>query len=766
MLAFRYSTWESVWGNWNGISEKDGETMRRIFTILRQFRQHVSSCDFRPFLAVNASKGVEARATLFPLVNTSSGVSHEWLLTVISNTASPTSNTPLGSYNVTVPAASASRLFDVWQGRELRPAAMLYSGNDETISLQLTGQIDEYSAVAMVTAETAASPAFTSFLAKMRKLTATPLGPLSAAQVPAFDYQFNVNGGVVGSAKELVTTAAAATATDSSAEPPPPVPPVATVHVPLTHGFHFQVQNLLWENYLFVKYPFGPQNGQSANQQVVTVHSNLTVGAFDIDKYPVTNEEFASFLAASNYTPADPINFLKSWGDGNATSGHQKRTPPIGSEKKPVVHVGFEDAQQYCSFYKRRLPNEWEWSLAAGAFDNRRWPWGNSSETAAGQQCMPPSYNGLGSPPLPDVDQFDKHGCGAPSGMQLSVGSIWQWTNSLQDAHQRTGLVKGGSNYWRANVTQERSVYFFPNCAKEQWVGYGGRTAKVMPLACLGELYLQDGGSERSSTIGFRCAGAAGPLQPFPAPSPPPIPSPHPPHHGDGDLRWYGGDAAGAYSWRGGQPTASATAVHSGVFSYTRTFQLDVQMASGTVYLYVGAHQAAGTLTATVKSSKTVVQKTTPHSASSVNVVFEISWRSGPIRLRYSQAAPASADDHPGGRHVRNNHAGAESNYTEKDENKEDGDNITWQSAALAPAPKGGCSDGATICMKDPTVMGSKAIDLSAIGSIDWVHWGGVVSPSQSAVRLRYIGHSCPSVGRYFDHMNVSTHSKVMRSEH
>ena len=32
-----YSTWESVWGEWNGISIKDGETMKRVFTVLRQF---------------------------------------------------------------------------------------------------------------------------------------------------------------------------------------------------------------------------------------------------------------------------------------------------------------------------------------------------------------------------------------------------------------------------------------------------------------------------------------------------------------------------------------------------------------------------------------------------------------------------------------------------------------------------------------------------------------------------------------------------------
>lgn len=90
-----YSTWESVWGEWNGISVKDGETMRRIFSILRFFQRHVSSCGYRPFFEVkvqNATAAVEAKATLFPLKEGS-----EFLLTVISNTASPTSYAPLGT---------------------------------------------------------------------------------------------------------------------------------------------------------------------------------------------------------------------------------------------------------------------------------------------------------------------------------------------------------------------------------------------------------------------------------------------------------------------------------------------------------------------------------------------------------------------------------------------------------------------------------------------------------------------------------------------
>jgi hypothetical protein len=325
-------------------------------------------------------------------------------------------------------------------------------GTDAT--LHLTGQLDEYAAVAMVSKETATAPTFLSFLERMRNFSATPLGPLSVAQVPSFAYKFNVNGDVLGAAEKANVTSPIQMSLSQRSEPPAlaTTPWVDKVHVPLTHGFQFQVQVIgSSPASLAVTYPFGPKARPKLGVPTA-IHSNLAVGAFDIDKYPITNAEYAAFLAASNYTPVDPINFLKSWGG--------KRTPPVGSEKQPVVNVGFDDAASYCSFFRRRLPNEWEWSLAAGALDGRRWPWGNISDTS--NRCMPPTYNGLSSPPLPDVDHYDNNSCAAPSGMQLSVGIIWQWTNSQQDAHQRTGLIKGGSSYWRSNVTSQRSFYFFP----------------------------------------------------------------------------------------------------------------------------------------------------------------------------------------------------------------------------------------------------------------------------------------------------------------
>ena len=136
----------------------------------------------------------------------------------------------------------------------------------------------------------------------------------------------------------------------------------------------------------------------------------------------------------------DDINWLKHLpGNGSA------RSIPAGMEKQPVTWVGFEDASRFCQHYGRRLPNEWEWAYAAGNGTSQRWPWGNESR----EECMPPRYTGRDTAPLPDVDAFDGKQCASPFGAQMLVGTVWQWTNSLQDAHTRTAMLKGGSSYWR-----------------------------------------------------------------------------------------------------------------------------------------------------------------------------------------------------------------------------------------------------------------------------------------------------------------------------
>ena len=96
-------TWENNWGWWNGISPRDGETMRRIFTIFRAFENTTSSCGWRPYYPyfAPANKVVDAAATLFPSAD-------RLLLTVVN--AKPTG--AIGDYTVTINATLAG---DDWR---------------------------------------------------------------------------------------------------------------------------------------------------------------------------------------------------------------------------------------------------------------------------------------------------------------------------------------------------------------------------------------------------------------------------------------------------------------------------------------------------------------------------------------------------------------------------------------------------------------------------------------------------------------------------
>lgn len=90
---------------------------------------------------------------------------------------------------------------------------------------------------------------------------------------------------------------------------------------------------------------------------------------------------------------------------------------PSGWGNKPVIWVAFEDAEAYCMHYGKRLPNEWEWQVAAQGRDGRKYPWGNSGWHA------PATEDGLS---MRGPDDVNWHEDGAsPYGVMDMVGNVW-----------------------------------------------------------------------------------------------------------------------------------------------------------------------------------------------------------------------------------------------------------------------------------------------------------------------------------------------------
>lgn len=145
-----------------------------------------------------------------------------------------------------------------------------------------------------------------------------------------------------------------------------------------------------------------------------TPQHTVTLPAFRIGKYPVTNGQYAAFVAATGHRP--PGHWL----------GNQ---PPPELRNHPVVNVSWHDAVAYCHWLSRergrefRLPTEAEWERAARHTDGRLYPWGNDFDPA---RCNM-ADTGIGGTSPVGIFPSGNAVCGAAD----MAGNVWEWTSSL-----------------------------------------------------------------------------------------------------------------------------------------------------------------------------------------------------------------------------------------------------------------------------------------------------------------------------------------------
>lgn len=116
----------------------------------------------------------------------------------------------------------------------------------------------------------------------------------------------------------------------------------------------------------------------------------IAVKPFFMDIYPVTVAQFRLFVLATGYiTEAEKFGnsaFIDSsssnrWilKEGAYWEYPQGKDYPKAQEDHPVTQVSWNDAQAYCKWAGKRLPNEFEFEYAAKGGNNSSvlYPWGN-----------------------------------------------------------------------------------------------------------------------------------------------------------------------------------------------------------------------------------------------------------------------------------------------------------------------------------------------------------------------------------------------------
>ncbi len=177
----------------------------------------------------------------------------------------------------------------------------------------------------------------------------------------------------------------------------------------------------------------------------------VRVDDFCMDVHPVTNADFAAFVADTGYltvaergsrprtrTPLPVDGSVRCEGSAHRCPGAFWRHPTgTGSDAveafpdHPVVFVCFEDAAAYATWAGKQLPTEAEWEYAArGRLEGAVYCWGDqlapdgAPMAHVGRPDLPAPWCGDTRPGTSAVGAFPANGFG----LHDMAGNVWEWT--------------------------------------------------------------------------------------------------------------------------------------------------------------------------------------------------------------------------------------------------------------------------------------------------------------------------------------------------
>lgn len=187
----------------------------------------------------------------------------------------------------------------------------------------------------------------------------------------------------------------------------------------------------------------------------------VSLPAYRISKYPVTNRDFQRFVKETGYKT-----------QGNWRPPEDGYSQGDKTADKPCVHVTFHDAKAYAKWAGGRLPTEQEWEKAARGSDGRLYPWGN--------EWRPDACNNEGSDLTP-VNAFEKAGNVSPFGAVDMVGNAMEWVDGGTTRRPGAVLLKGGAwqNYRAPGADQLSDPFSAVRATSEypdsSYAGFGFR---------------------------------------------------------------------------------------------------------------------------------------------------------------------------------------------------------------------------------------------------------------------------------------------------
>lgn len=178
----------------------------------------------------------------------------------------------------------------------------------------------------------------------------------------------------------------------------------------------------------------------------------VTLEAFEMDMFEVTNADFAKFVEETDYQTDVEKAGEAGW-----------RAYAEGKDNHPVIKVTWNDADAYCQWAGKRLPTEAEWEKAAKGEEGFLYPWGNEWDPDKAN-VKESGFRGTVA-----VGSFAEGA--SPYGVFDMAGNVWEWTADWYQAYpdspyqsdyfgEKFKVTRGGGWFQEADLvtTSNRSA--------------------------------------------------------------------------------------------------------------------------------------------------------------------------------------------------------------------------------------------------------------------------------------------------------------------
>ncbi len=205
-----------------------------------------------------------------------------------------------------------------------------------------------------------------------------------------------------------------------------------------------------------------------------------------IDKFPVTNEDYAHFINEGGYKRNNLWTDL-GWNFINKTKSYQPRywnDPCWNQSRQPVTGVSWWEAMAYARFVGKTLPTEAQWEFAAGGGKDT-YPWGeispngNLANYAPG--CEPLELKRSSTSVDQFVDGVSNSGCWDMAGNigewcidNVSADYTWDFYGEnpvYMTSESHDHIVRGGSGLHDEDTLRCASRDYYPPTLRDNIVG-------------------------------------------------------------------------------------------------------------------------------------------------------------------------------------------------------------------------------------------------------------------------------------------------------